>query len=69
MLMAEPPRQGSQGPLAHKEDTMPTCILLSTLTPEGRQTLHRNPDRATLPAMPTVQFRDKLKGPRHMGRS
>jgi uncharacterized protein with GYD domain len=24
---------------------MPTYILLSTLTPEGRQTLHRNPDR------------------------
>jgi len=24
---------------------MPTYILLSTLTPEGRQTLHTNPDR------------------------
>ena len=24
---------------------MPTYVLLSTLTPEGRQTLHRNPDR------------------------
>jgi uncharacterized protein with GYD domain len=24
---------------------MPTYILLSTLTPEGRQTLHKNPDR------------------------
>jgi uncharacterized protein with GYD domain len=24
---------------------MPTYILLSTLTPEGRQTLHNNPDR------------------------
>ena len=24
---------------------MPTYILLSTLTPEGRQTLHRDPDR------------------------
>jgi uncharacterized protein with GYD domain len=24
---------------------MPVYILLSTLTPEGRQTLHRNPDR------------------------
>jgi uncharacterized protein with GYD domain len=24
---------------------MPTYILLSTLTPEGRQTLHRNPER------------------------
>ncbi len=24
---------------------MPTYILLSSLTPEGRQTLHRNPDR------------------------
>jgi len=102
---------------------MPTYILLSTLTPEGRQTLHRNPDRleevnkeiadfgckviaqyavlgsydfvsiieaddnetiahlsvdlgsrgtvhiTTLPAIPTAQFRDKLKGPRQMGRS
>ena len=24
---------------------MPTYVLLTTLTPEGRQTLHRNPDR------------------------
>ena len=24
---------------------MPTYILLSTLTPEGRQTLHKNPNR------------------------
>jgi uncharacterized protein with GYD domain len=24
---------------------MPTYVLLSTLTPEGRETLHRNPDR------------------------
>jgi uncharacterized protein with GYD domain len=102
---------------------MPTYILLSTLTPEGRQTLHRNPDRldevnkeiadfgckvvaqyavlgaydfvsiieapdnetvahlsvdlgsrgtvniATLAAMPTSQLRDKLKGPKQMGRS
>jgi len=24
---------------------MPTYILLSTLTPEGRQTLHKSPDR------------------------
>lgn len=24
---------------------MPTYVLLSTLTPEGRQTLHKNPDR------------------------
>jgi uncharacterized protein with GYD domain len=24
---------------------MPTYILLSTLTPEGRQTLHKDPDR------------------------
>jgi uncharacterized protein with GYD domain len=24
---------------------MPTYALLSTLTPEGRQTLHKNPDR------------------------
>lgn len=100
---------------------MPTYILLSTLTPEGSQTLHKNPDRLeevnkeitnfgckvigqyatlglydfvsiieapdnetiahlsvdlssrgtvhiiTLPAVPTTQLRDKLKGPRHMG--
>jgi uncharacterized protein with GYD domain len=25
--------------------TMPTYILMSTLTPEGRQTLHKDPDR------------------------
>ncbi len=24
---------------------MPTYVLLTTLTPEGRQTLHKNPDR------------------------
>ncbi len=24
---------------------MPTYILMSTLTPEGRQTLHKDPDR------------------------
>jgi uncharacterized protein with GYD domain len=24
---------------------MPTYVLLSTLTPEGRETLHKNPDR------------------------
>jgi uncharacterized protein with GYD domain len=24
---------------------MPTCVLLSTLTPEGRHTLHSDPDR------------------------
>jgi len=102
---------------------MSTYILLSTLTPEGRQTLHRNPDRmeevnkeiadfgckvvaqyavlgsydfvsiieaddnetiahlsvdlgsrgtvhiTTLPAIPMAQFRDKLKGPKQMGRS
>ena len=101
---------------------MPTYILLSTLTPEGRQTLHKNPDRleevnaeiaafgceikgqyallgaydfltiidapdnetvahlsvdlgsrgtvniTTAPAIPTAQFRDKLKGPKQMGR-
>jgi uncharacterized protein with GYD domain len=100
---------------------MPTYILLSTLTPEGSQTLHTNPDRldavnkeitdfgctvvgqyatlgaydfvsiieapdnetiahlsvdlssrgtvriTTLPAIPTPQFRDKLKGPKQMG--
>jgi uncharacterized protein with GYD domain len=27
------------------EDALPTYLLLSTLTPEGRQTLHANPDR------------------------
>jgi uncharacterized protein with GYD domain len=102
---------------------MPTYILLSTLTPEGRQTLHNNPDRLeevnneiadfgcqviaqygvlgpydfvsiieapdnetvthlsidlgsrgtvnimTLPAIPTAQLREKLKGPTQMGRS
>lgn len=101
---------------------MPTYILLSTLTPEGNQTLHKNPDRleavnteiaefgcevkgqyatlgaydfvtiieapdnetiahlsvdlssrgtvhiTTLPAIPTSQFRDKLMGPKQMGR-
>src|ERR1700730_2806079 len=31
--------------LPDKEGTMPTYILLSTLTPEGRQTLHKDPDR------------------------
>ena len=102
---------------------MPTYVLLSTLTPEGRQTLHKNPDRleevkkevsgfgckvvaqyavlgqydfisiveapdnetiahlsvdlgsrgtvniTTLPAIPTDQFRDKLKGPKQMGKA
>ena len=102
---------------------MPTYILLSTLTPEGRQTLHRNPERleevnreitefgckvvaqyavlgpydfvsiieaadnetiahlsvdlssrgtlhiTTLPAIPTAQFRKKLKGSKQMGRA
>ena len=101
---------------------MPTYVLLSTLTPEGQQTLHKNPDRLeavnkeiedfgckivaqyallgqydfisvieapdnetvahlsldlgsrgtvkimTLPAIPRQQFRDKLKGPKQMGR-
>jgi uncharacterized protein with GYD domain len=28
-----------------KERTMPTYILLSSLTPEGRHTLHKNPER------------------------
>src|SRR5216684_2292878 len=105
------------------EDTMRTYILLSTLTPAGRQTLHKNPDRleqvnkeiddfgckvvaqyavlgsydfisiveapdnetaahlsidlgsrgavniTTLPAIPTDQLRDKLRGPKQMGRS
>ena len=102
---------------------MPTYILLSNLTPTGRQTLHQNPDRLeavnkeitdfgckvvgqyavlgqydfvsiieapdnetiahlsvdlssrgtvnimTLPAMPTTQLREKLKGTKQMGKS
>ncbi len=102
---------------------MPTYILLSTLTAEGRQTLHKNPDRleqvnkeiadfgckvvaqyavlgaydfisivdapdnetaahlsidlgsrgavsiTTLPAIATDKLRDKLRGPKQMGRS
>jgi uncharacterized protein with GYD domain len=28
-----------------RSNIMPTYILLSTLTPEGRQTLHKDPDR------------------------
>jgi uncharacterized protein with GYD domain len=28
-----------------EEGIMPTYILMSTLTPEGRQTLHKDPDR------------------------
>ena len=102
---------------------MPTYVLLSTLTPEGRQTIHKNPDRMeevnkeiedfgckivaqyallgpydfisiieaadnetiahlsvdlgsrgtvnimTLAAIPREQFRDKLKGPKQIGRS
>jgi len=100
---------------------MPIYILLSTLTPEGNQTLHKNPDRleevnkeiaefgctvvgqyatlgaydfvtlveapdnetiahlsvdlssrgtvhiTTLPAIPTSQFRERLRGPKQMG--
>jgi len=30
---------------AKEETLMPTYIMLSTLTPEGRQTMHKNPDR------------------------
>jgi uncharacterized protein with GYD domain len=106
----------------NKEAVMATYILLSTLTPEGRQTLHKSPDRLdevnreieefgchvlgqyavlgaydfvtlidapdqetvahlsidlgsrgtvnimTLPAMPISQLREKLKGPKQMGR-
>ncbi len=102
---------------------MPRYILLSSLTPEGRQTMHKNPDRleevnkevdefgckivaqyavlgaydfvsiieapdnetvahlsvdlgsrgtvniTTLPAIPTAQFIEKLKGPKQMGHS
>ncbi len=101
---------------------MPTYVLLSTLTPEGRQTLHKHPDRleevnreieqfgckllgqwavlgsydfvsvleapdnetvahlsvdlgsrgtvniTTLAAIPTSQFREKLKGPKQIGK-
>ncbi len=32
-------------PKAATEDYVPTYVLLSRLTPEGRQTLHKNPDR------------------------
>jgi uncharacterized protein with GYD domain len=106
-----------------KEVTMPVYILLSTLTPEGRQTLHKDPDRMekvnreiadfgckviaqyavlgqcdfvtiieaadnamvahlsvdlgsrgtvnimTLPAIPLAELRDKMKGPKQMGRA
>jgi uncharacterized protein with GYD domain len=102
---------------------MPVYILLSTLTPEGRQTLHKDPDRMekvnkeieefgckvisqyavlgqcdfvtiieaadnamvahlsvdlgsrgtvnimTLPAIPVAELRDKMKGPKQMGRA
>ncbi len=105
-----------------RENSVPTYVLLSTLTPEGRETLHKDPDRmeavnremtefgckvisqyallglydfltiveapdnetvahlsidlgsrgsvniATLPAIPTAQLREKLKGPKQMGR-
>lgn len=101
---------------------MPTYILLSTLTPEGSQTLHKDPDRLdavnkeitdfgcrvvtqyavlggydfvtivdapdnetvahmsvdlssrgtvrimTLPAIPVVQLKAKLKGPKQIGK-
>ncbi len=100
---------------------MPRYVMLSTLTPEGRQTMHKNPDRleavnkemaefdckiiaqyavlgsvdfvsiieapdnetvahmsvdlgsrgtvaiTTLPAIPTADFIQKLKGPKQMG--
>ncbi len=60
---------------------MPTYVLLSTLTPEGRQTLHKDPDRleavnqeiavniVTLPAIPVAALRAKLKGPKQMGKA
>jgi hypothetical protein len=35
----------SEAFVEHEEAAMPTYILLSTLTPEGLQTLHKNPDR------------------------
>jgi uncharacterized protein with GYD domain len=39
-------RRWSTAEIAYpQEATMPTYVLLSTLTPEGRQTLHNNPDR------------------------
>jgi len=94
---------------------MPTYILLSSLTPEGSQTLHKDPERldavnkeisefgckvvtqyavlggydfvtivdahlsvdlssrgtvkiTTLPAIPVVELKAKLKGPKQMGK-
>jgi uncharacterized protein with GYD domain len=45
------PFAGEEFPIAHnnygEESVMPTYILLSTLTPEGRHTLHKNPERIT----------------------
>jgi uncharacterized protein with GYD domain len=123
VAMVGPGEQRSLWAAVPKEDIMPTYVLLSTLTPEGQQTLHKNPDRLeavnkeiedfgckivaqyallgaydfisiieapdnetvahlsldlgsrgtvkimTLPAIPRQQFRDKLKGPKQMGRS
>ncbi len=57
---------------------MPTYILLSTLTPEGRQTLlhyhlsvslgsRGTVNIVTLPAIPTSELRNKLKEGGHLG--
>jgi uncharacterized protein with GYD domain len=43
-----------------KEDDMPTFVLLSTLTPEGRQTLHKNPDRLEQVNKEIVDFGCKI---------
>ena len=39
---------------------MPTYILLSTLTPEGRQTLHKTPDRLEAVNQEIAQFGCKV---------
>ena len=41
---------------------MPTYILLSTLTPEGRQTLHTNPDRLEAVNQEIAEFGCEVKG-------
>lgn len=41
---------------------MPTYILLSTLTPEGNQTLHKNPDRLEAVNTEIAEFGCEVKG-------
>jgi uncharacterized protein with GYD domain len=41
---------------------MPTYVLLSTLTPEGRQTLHKDPDRLEAVNQEITNFGCKLVG-------